>query len=319
MAQSPSMARPQLSPGVYWPKDRSTTTADGASIRWTTLPERAGNGRPTVALLSGFLCADTWWHDMAPALADAGYRVVLLHYRGIATSGLPRTGVDPGGLSVERFAEDVLDVLHAAGIDEVSLVGHSMGGQVMVEVARRIPARVRSMVGVTAADRSPFRDLYGAGWLAHPMVSTVLRALHLLREPMGTAVYRTVWRTLPFLPLARASTAFGPLTPADVLQSYSDHAAQLSGDYFTAVLRAMHRHDPGDLLSELDHPTLLVAGSDDPFTPLRTAKRMSTQLARSELFVVPDTTHAAILEASTEVNRAVLRHLQRHHPADPRS
>lgn len=319
MAQSPVMARPQLSPGVYWPKDRSTTTADGATLRWTTLPDRGGNDRPTVALLSGFLCADTWWHDMAPALSDAGYRVVLLHYRGIAGSGLPRTGLDPRGLSVERFAEDVLDVLHAAGVAEVSLVGHSMGGQVMVEVARRIPGRIRSMVGVTAADRSPFRDLYGAGWLAHPLVSTVLRGLRLLREPMGTAVYRTVWRTLPFVPLARASAAFGPLTPADVLRSYTDHAAQLSGAYFTAVLHAMHRHDPGDLLRGLHHPTLLVSGSHDPFTPLATAERMADQLPAADLVVIPETTHGAILEASTEVNRAVLRHLQHHHPADPRA
>lgn len=310
------MSLPQLAPGVYWRKDRTVLTGDGARIAYTVLEpngesHQALEDRPAVVLLSGFLCPDTWWHYLVPALRDAGRRVVLLHYRGIASSSAPER-LDASTISIEAFASDVLDVLHDAAIDDVDLVGHSMGGQVMFEVARRIPDRVCSMVAVTATDRSPFDNLYGAGWLAVPAVGAAIRALRVLREPMGAAVYRMVWTAMPFLPLARAAKAFGPHTPADVLTSYSDHAVTLTGEYFVAVLHAMWSHRPDDAaLAELDIPTLVITGDGDPFTPIRTARRMVRALPDATLEVVPDTTHAAIVEAPTEVNRAILRHLQR--------
>lgn len=300
---------PTPTPGVYWPKDRSVVTSDGATVRFTVLGERG----PAVALLSGFLCPDTWWYHLAPSLVEAGYRVVLLHYRGIATSSLP-TRLDDESISIERFAEDALDVLHAAGIAEVSLVAHSMGGQVMLEVARRIPDRVRGMVSVTGAYRSPLKDLYGHGWVIDPVAGRVVWGLRMLPDQVGTTLWRTVWRTVPFLPVGRLVTAFGPKSPADIIRSYEEHAASLSAEYVTAVASAMRRHDPGDLLPSLGMPTLVITGDADPFTPLRAAKRMVELLPDATLLVVPGASHGCILEEPETVNTAILEHLAGHDP-----
>jgi 3-oxoadipate enol-lactonase len=302
------MVLPQQTPGVYWAKTSSVRTADGADIAYRVLADPDRPPGPAVALLAGFLCPDTWWHFLVPELVDAGYRVVLLHYRGIATSTMPEGPVG-AALSVERYAEDVLDVLHAAGIAEVALVGHSMGGQVMVEVATRIPDRVVSMTSVTGAWRSPTKDLYGQGWLVSPVVAQAVRALRLLPGPMGTAAWRTLWRTLPFLPIGRAATAFGPLTPGDVVDSYEAHARTLTGEYVVEALAAMHVHDPGEALDRLDIPTLVITGDGDPFTPTAVARRMVERLPQAQLLVVADASHGAILEHPELVNEAILAHL----------
>lgn len=303
------MALPQISPGVYWTKTRSVIAADGARITYVVLADPDEPPGPAVALLGGFLCPDTWWHELTPALLAAGYRVVMLHYRGIATSGLPDGPLDESTVGIERFAEDVLDVLHGAGIGEVALVGHSMGGQVMVEVASRIRPRVTAMVSVTGAYRAPTMDLYGQGWLVRPAIQQLIRGLRLLREPMGTAMWRTVWRTVPFLPLGRAATAFSSRTPGDVVASYEDHAASLSGAYFVASLAAMHGHDGSDRLPALDIPTLVITGDCDPFTPLAVAQRMVELLPDAELLVVQGGSHGTILEEPALVNGAILTHL----------
>jgi pimeloyl-ACP methyl ester carboxylesterase len=302
------MAHPQITPGVYWTKPRRVTTADGAQIAYAVLADDDLPPGPAVVLLSGFLCADTWWHDLTPALLRSGYRVVMLHYRGIAASGLP-SDVDADSITVERFAEDVLDVLHAAGIDRAALVGHSMGAQVMFEVARRIPDRVTAMVSVTGAYRAPTADLYGHGWLIRPLATQIIRSLRLLRSPMGDTLYRTVWRAVPFLPMARASTAFSRRTPGDIIASYDAHGATLTGAYFVASLVAMHGHDAGDHLADLDMPTLVVSGDRDPFTPLAVAEHMVAQLPQAELLVVPETSHGALLEEPAVINGAILDHL----------
>lgn len=303
------MVLPQLSPGVYWSKTSTVLTSDGARIAYRVLsdPDRPAAGQ-TVTLLSGFLCPDTWWHFLVDDLLDAGHRVVLLHYRGIATSTMP-PGPVGRALSVEQYAQDVLDVLHAAGIDETALIGHSMGGQVMLEVARRIPDRVRSLTSITGAWRSPTKDLYGQGWLMSPVAASMVRTLRLLPGPMGTAVWRTLWTTLPFLPLGRAATAFGPDTPDDIVASYEAHARTLTGEYFVEALAAMHDHDPGDLVDQLDIPTLVITGDRDPFTPIGVAKRMAERLPQADLLVVEGGSHGTILEHPERVDAAILAHL----------
>ena len=317
------MPRPQLSPGVYWAKDDHVTTADGAVVRYTVLPaDDRRPDAPAVVLLAGFLCADTWWHHLAPALTAAGYRVVLLHYRGIATS-TPPSRPGPDAMSVERFATDVLDVLHAAGIERCALVGHSMGGQVMVEVARRIPQRVWAMAAVTATYRSPSMDLYGIGWAVDPVAGILSRLLEGVDDRIGTPLVRTVFGHLPFVPAMRAVRAFGRHAPTDVLASYADHGAALTGSQLTGTLAAMVRHRPDrSVLRDLDIPTVVIAGEHDPFTPVSLATEMADTLPRADLRIVADTTHAAILEAPTEVNRLVLDHLAAVRPdgaAHPRS
>lgn len=311
------MPRPQLRPGVHWDTHATVTTADGAEVGWAVLPAEGNDAAeaPTVVLLSGFLCADTWWHFLAPALSEAGLRVIIPRYRGIAGSGSP-TRPASSSMSIERFAEDVLDVLHAAGVRKVALVGHSMGGQVMVEVARRIGDRVWAMAAVTATYRSPSLDLYGAGRLVDPLAGVVAGTLDRIGDPLATHVYRAVWRTLPLVPAMRAVRAFGRHTPADLLRSYGDHGASLTGPQFTGTLAAMVRHRPDvAVLEALDIPTAVIAGEHDPLTPVAVAREMVDHLPRATLHVVADTTHAAILEAPTEVNRLVGDHLAAHTPA----
>lgn len=302
------MALPQVSPGIYWTKPHRTITADGAEIHYAVLADEDQPPGPAVVLLSGFLCPDTWWHYLVPELLRNGYRVVMLHYRGIGTSSLP-SDADHRSISIERFAEDALDVLHAAGIDRVSLIGHSMGGQVLVEVARRIPSRLDAVVSVTGAYRAPTRDLYGAGWLVAPAVGQAVRGLKLLPDVVGTTVWRTLWQRVPFLPLGRLATAFSSRTPSDVVASYVAHAAELPGSYFISVLDAMHRHDGSDAVPGIEVPALVITGDRDPFTPQAVAERMVELLPDGELIIVPRTTHGAILEEPDLINDAILTHL----------
>jgi pimeloyl-ACP methyl ester carboxylesterase len=50
--------------------------------------------------------------------------------------------------TLEAFAEDVVAVVNKLGLERIILIGHSMGGPVNLEAARRIPERVIGLVGV---------------------------------------------------------------------------------------------------------------------------------------------------------------------------
>ena len=68
--------------------------------------------------------------------------MVTVDLAGHGESGLGREAY-----TMEAFGEDVLAVVDNLGLDKVVLIGHSMGGPVILEAARRMPGRVIGLVG----------------------------------------------------------------------------------------------------------------------------------------------------------------------------
>lgn len=103
----------------------------------------------------------SWTHQVAhftsPASASR-YSVLVLDNRGSGFSGYPT-----GRYSTSAMADDVasvLDHLGWTGEAEVDLVGLSMGGMIALELARRVPGRIRSLVlAVTSSGHGVWRNL----------------------------------------------------------------------------------------------------------------------------------------------------------------
>lgn len=100
-----------------------------------------GEGMPVV-LLHGTSANHAVWEPVAEALASRA-RVVSLDQRGHGRSDKPKVGYD--GVS---FADDVISLLDALGMERVVLAGHSLGARNAVIVAARHPERVAAVVAV---------------------------------------------------------------------------------------------------------------------------------------------------------------------------
>jgi pimeloyl-ACP methyl ester carboxylesterase len=101
-----------------------------------------GAGSPAVVLIHCWMCDSGIWDNVVPALAKS-YRVVTLDLPGHGASGKDRKE-----WSMAAFGADVATVVSALRLDRVILVGHSMGGAVMLEAAARMPGKVVGMIGV---------------------------------------------------------------------------------------------------------------------------------------------------------------------------
>ncbi|MFB7797623.1 alpha/beta fold hydrolase [Isoptericola sp. NPDC056134] len=86
-----------------------------------------GSGRPVV-LIHGFPLSGRAWERQERALLAAGFRVITYDRRGFGQSSQPSTGYD-----YDTFAADLSALLEALDLEQVDLVGHSMGGG---EIAR---------------------------------------------------------------------------------------------------------------------------------------------------------------------------------------
>jgi len=102
-----------------------------------------GNG-PPVILIHGISQAITDWYALIPELNQAGYRTIAVDLFGHGDSPKPS---DPGYYTI-RTVYGTLEVwLDALRIDPpYYLVGHSLGGYISLNYARRFPDKVRAMV-----------------------------------------------------------------------------------------------------------------------------------------------------------------------------
>jgi len=114
----------------------TTRSFDDVAIRY----EVQGEGEPTGVLVHGWGFDGRIWEAAVPRLARAR-RVVTLDLAGHGRSGRERRRP-----TIASFAEDVRAVVEAVGAPRVVLVGHSMGGDVVVEAARRLPGHVAGVV-----------------------------------------------------------------------------------------------------------------------------------------------------------------------------
>lgn len=290
-----------LPPGVLWAKDRCVESDDGAAIAYTFLGPAQGR---VVALCSGFLCPDTWWYYLAPALERAGFRVLLFHYRGIGTSGLP-ADAGPHSFTVDRFAADLAAIAEAEDLDDIVLIGHSMGVQVMLEAYRMLRDRTSAVIALTGPYASPIRTLYGRRELVYLYEITRL-VLGATFPPLLRAYWRAIWRYVPFLKIGRAVKAFGPRTSTAIVQSYVEHAAAMDPKLVIRIAEGMHEHDAMDLLPEVEVPALIVIGGKDPFSPPDLGFEMAAAMQDAVVKTVPNGTHGTILEYPEMVNGFVL-------------
>ena len=116
-----------------------------------------GTGRPIVFVgcyLSGHV-----YDNIAPKLTNQ-FRVYAVTRRGVGSSDHPATGYDP-----RRRAADILDVVHALGMQKPILVGNSCGGGILHTLGSEQPERIGGLAYLDAAE-DPTLELSDYGFVA---------------------------------------------------------------------------------------------------------------------------------------------------------
>lgn len=122
------------------------TSSDGLQISYTD----QGSGDLTLVFVHGWSCDKSYWKNQVPEFSK-NYRVVTVDYGGHGKSG-----TDRDNFTINSFGDDVVAVVDKLNLDNVILIGHSMGGEVIIDAATKIPQRVIALIGVDTYQQ--FRD-----------------------------------------------------------------------------------------------------------------------------------------------------------------
>ncbi|MEA2374005.1 MAG: hypothetical protein QOD53_468 [Thermoleophilaceae bacterium] len=241
---------------------------------------RAGWG-PVIVLIHGITGSSLTWDEIIEPLAE-NYTVVAPDLLGHGESAKPR-----GDYSLGAYASGIRDLLSALGHDRATVVGHSLGGGVAMQMAYQFPERVERLVLVSSGglgrDVNAFLRaavLPGSELvlpvLAAPQVVSRLGAVGGFLGRIGLragADMEEIWRGFSSLSDAEARTAF-----IHTLRTIVDPGGQ-----------RVSATDRLYLAREMS--TLIVWGERDPIIPFRHGLRASEQMPGSHLVSFPDAGH----------------------------
>ncbi len=218
----------------------------------------AGDGPEVIVLVHGITGSSDTWADVIPVLAE-DFTVVAPDLLGHGQSAKPR-----GDYSLGAYASGVRDLVASLGHDHATVIGHSLGGGVAMQLAYQFPERCNRLVLVSSG---------GLGREVHPLLrAAALPGSEFVLPLVCTTKLRdagdAVWQTL-----GRFGLGAGPDLD-EMWRGYASLADRDAQQAFVHTLRTIV-DGGGQRVSATDRlylaaelPTLIVWGEDDRIIPL---------------------------------------------------
>jgi 3-oxoadipate enol-lactonase len=241
-------------------------------------PENA----PVVVLSNSLGTTQELWELEVPALAQH-FRVLTYDHPGHGSSPLPELPC-----TVESLADGLLAFLDELGVERVSLCGVSLGGMVGMALALAAPERVERLVlACTSAYLGP-----PEGWAD--------RARIVRTEGMEAIADTVVGRWF--------TTALARVEPETVAR-FRALLASTPPEGYARCCEAVGVWDARERIAGIAAPVLVLAGEEDPATPVAHAELIASRITGSRLVVLERAAHLANVERADAFTAAVLEHL----------
>ena len=255
---------------------------------------------PPIVLLHGLASSSRIWDRVAPLLAQQ-FQVIAIDQRGHGQSDKPDTGYD-----LPTFVADLRGLIDTLGLERPTLVGHSWGGNLVLQYAVTYPDEVSHLVLVDGGFiEMQLRD--GMTWdvaekqMAPPDISMPLPAfVERVRSRLGPiysdeirdAILGNVW-----------------IDPRGIVRPH------LTRERHMLIARALWEHRPSRIYEKVTCPTLVVAAeppnpSADP-DRLRWKRRAMAlaeqRLPRARILWMRETIHDIPLHRPADLANAIAR------------
>jgi 3-oxoadipate enol-lactonase len=273
-----------------------------AGVKGVRMRYFVGGEGPPLVLVHGLGGGAANWTELAPLLARR-HRLLVPDLPGHGgSSALPAVS------GLEPFADRVALVARREGMLPAPVVGHSLGGAVVLRLALRRPPDVEAIVLAGSAGLS-IGNIWGRQLMS---AFSTIRPGRLAARQRGRVARSPLLRRVVF---GAVSVADPAALTNEAVEGFL--AAQLLHTDVDGAWQALRADDPRQELEQIRVPVLVLWGAEDSQLPLDDAFEYTRRL-RARLRVIPGCGHLLIGERPDVCDRAIadfLRDgsLERHH------
>lgn len=269
-----------------WEPHEKTVEVDGRKVNYVELGDTS---KPVLLFIHGIMGTwRNWIFNLLP-FCDR-YRVIALDLPGFGESEMPAEK-----LTMEQYAKSVKSFCDTLGLQNVTLVGNSMGGLVGALVAKRSPELLRKLVLVDAAGFSTSNRYLRRVTRYRRILEAIFAFSYLIRKLVAANKYLAAAFTKIVLwrPMNVSSELMLVLLNGLGRPGFVDAAQSIA---HTRIDRA-----PGEITTE----TMIIWGRNDSLIPKRDAFRFAKMLPGARLEIMQDTGHIPMFETPDEFNALI--------------
>ena len=257
----------------------SLSAPSSVELEQGTIGYRERGSGPPIVFVHGLLVNADLWRQVAPQVADAGFRCITPDWP-LGAHELPMR--ESADLSPPGMAATIADFLAALDLTDVTLVANDTGGALVQILMAQRPERVTRIV-LTSCDS------------LERFFPPIFRPLSLLAHVPGSmwpVTQSLRLRALHRLPIVLGWVAKRPI-PDEITDSYLRPARTHPGVRrdLRRFLRGVHRRHTLAAAKEFPqfrHPVLLVWAEEDRLFPVSLARRIEELLPNAEVRLVSD-------------------------------
>jgi len=278
-------------------------TSDGASLYYEDHGEK--EAKP-LFLLHGWAISSVFFSEQIPILLENGYRVITFDWRGHGLSDW--NGTLKSFSSKEELLELMYDDFKAlkAHLEiggPYGIIGHSAGAGVGLSITLANPNEVIALAILNSSYVLAENFAERTAWQFIPL------ALEASFNPLIQIPYKVLMRSsIPLLSLALNK-------PSKKVKLWVEDFIGVKKHTVMEELRNLKKYNLLADLPKIHIPCLIITGQFDFLTPPRRSRTLHARIPHSELHIIRNTGHLAMVERPTEVNKYLVDFLKREYPS----
>lgn len=273
---------------------------DGTKLFYST----EGKGPPLI-FCYGLICSSLHWTYQIEHF-QRNYQAIWFDYRGHQNSDSPK---NLQSLTLENIARDLGIVLDELGIKDAVFLGHSMGVNVVLELYRQQPHRVRGMVLANGTAKRPLETLF-----RNNSLQAGFRFLKTAYDKSPKLV-QLIWNLQKNNPIMKTLIALGGfnphLTPQADIELYVKQVSEMDPSIMINLIQNYDSVDATAWLHTVQIPTLVIAGEEDRIVPLEQQELLHQLIPQSQLEVIAHGSHCPQMDLPDLVNLKIEKFLEK--------
>ncbi len=260
--------------------------------------DEIGNGEPII-LLHGFGASSYSWRNVLKSLNQKN-KLFLIDFKGFGLSDKPMDDK----YSISDQTEIIINFIQKNNLQNLILVGHSMGGAVALRTALRcVKMKNNLLKGLILLDSPAYKQRLPA-------------FIQILRIPILNKLILALFPAKLCAKLVLKKCFFDDKKITDELIKDYSGPLRLSVSYH-ALIKTAQKLIPSEAdeitkqYQEINIPTLLIWGQQDQIVPLSVGQKLKQAIPNSKLAVIPDCGHMPQEEKPKETAKIISEFLNR--------